>query len=59
MNREFKTQFHAGLPDEKPIVTMSVSVNNGKKFKALDNYNKRCLIQNLETFKKQIDLLAK
>ena len=55
MNRAFKTQFHNGEKDEKTIVTMSVAVNNGKRFKGLDDYGKKCLIENLETFKKQVE----
>lgn len=55
MNRAFKIQFHNGEEDEKTIVTMSVTVNNGNKFHGLDDYGKQCLIENLETFKKQVE----
>ena len=55
MNRAFKTQFHNGDKDEKTIVTMSVTVNNGKRFHGLNDYGKKCLIKNLETFKKQVE----
>lgn len=55
MNRAFKIQFHNGEKDEKIIVTMSVTVNNGKRFKGLDNYGKQHLIENLINFKKQVE----
>lgn len=41
MNRAFKTQFHNGEPDEKTIVTVSLTVNNGKRFKRLDKKGTR------------------
>ena len=55
MNRAFKIQFHNGEADEKTIVTMSVTVNNGKRFKALDNEGKNNLITNLIEFKKSLE----
>ena len=55
MNRAFKTQFHNGEKDEKTIVTMSVTVNNGKRFNSLDNAGKDRLISHLVTFKKQVE----
>jgi hypothetical protein len=51
MNRAFKIQFHNGEPDEKTIVTMSLTVNNGKLFDALDNEGKNKLIKNIGIFK--------
>ena len=58
MNRAFKTQFHNGEKDEKTIVTMSVIVNNGKRFAELNNTGKNRLIENLVTFKKQIEFFT-
>lgn len=55
MNRAFKTQFRNGEPDEKIIVTMGVTVNNGKRFHALDKEGKAHLIDALVTFKKQVE----
>lgn len=55
MNRQFKIQFHNGEPDEKTIVTMSVTVNNGKRFNSLDNASKDSLVKHLVTFKKQVE----
>lgn len=54
MNRAFKTQFHNGAKDEKPIVTMSVRVDNGKKFKGLDRAGKAALVGCLVTFRDQV-----
>lgn len=55
MARQFKTQFHNGEPDEKTIVTMSVTINNGKKFNSLDNAGKDSLVKHLVTFKRQVE----
>jgi len=58
MNRAFKTQFHNGEVDEKTIVTMSVTVNNGKRFRALDEKGKKSLLKSLNTFKKQVEAFS-
>lgn len=58
MNRAFKTQFHNGEKDGKTIVTMSVIVNNGKRFKALDDAGKANLIESLVNFKKQVEVFT-
>lgn len=55
MNRAFKIQFHNGEADEKTIVTMSVTVNNGKRFDKLDNIGKDRLVTHLVNFKKQVE----
>lgn len=55
MNRAFKIQFHNGEVDEKPIVTMSVTVNNWKRFAALDKQGKQSLLSNLTRFKQQVE----
>ncbi len=55
MNRAFKTQFHNGEPDEKTIVTVSLTVNNGKRFKRLDKKGKKNLVVILQDFKNLID----
>lgn len=55
MNRAFKTQFHNGELDEKPIVTLSVTVNNGKRFHNLNNEGKQNLIQELIEFKEKLE----
>lgn len=59
MNRAFKTQFHNGEPDEKPIVTMSLAVNNGKRFKALSRNGKENLISEIERFEQSIIVFKK
>lgn len=56
MNRSFKIQFHNGEADEKTIVTMSCSVNNGKRFKYLDEQGRKNLVQNIETFMRSMEL---
>ncbi len=58
MNRQFKTEFHNGELDEKTIVSMSVTVTNGKRFKALTNECKDHLIKNLQTFQKQVQVFT-
>lgn len=55
MNRAFKIQFHNGEKDEKTIVTLSCTVNNGKRFKSLDDYGKKCLLENIQTFKRSLE----
>lgn len=54
MNRTFKTQFHNGEADEKPIVTMQIKVNNGKKFKNLNREGKAALVDELVSFKQKV-----
>ena len=55
MNRAFKYQFHNGESDEKPIVTVSLIVNNGKRFKALDGKGKKALLSTIESFQRSLD----
>lgn len=57
----FKAEFHDGNADQKPIVTISLKVNNGKKFKELDAdgtkalYNcLSCFVDQLEAFMEEI-----
>jgi hypothetical protein len=59
MNRAFKIEFHNGFPDEKPIVTMSVRVNHGGRFKKLDAEAKGALVSQLQSFKKQVEAFEK
>jgi DNA-directed RNA polymerase subunit F len=54
MNRMFKTQFHNGDEGLKPIVTMSVVVNNGKKFHSLDQESKAKLVEELVSFQSKV-----
>jgi hypothetical protein len=58
MNRQFKIQFHNGEKDEKPIVTMSVTVNNGKRYNALDGNGKDKLVEQLVLFKKMVEIFT-
>lgn len=57
-NRAFKTVFHNGEPDEKAIVTMGVTVNNGKRFKKLDEKGRKNLSILLKNFAKQVEGFA-
>jgi hypothetical protein len=59
MNRAFKIEFHNGFPDEKPIVTMSLRVNHGGRFKKLDSYGKENLIAELKSFIKAVEAFEK
>jgi hypothetical protein len=55
MNRSFKTEFHNGNTDQKPIVTMQVRVDNGTKFKELDTDGLKNLYHQLNIFKEQVE----
>jgi len=55
MNRAFKTQFFGSHADQKTIVTMGITVNNGKRFKDLSQKDRKSLIKHLETFEKQVE----
>jgi hypothetical protein len=55
MNRAFKIEFHNGAEDEKPIVTMSLTVDNGSKFKKLDTEGYKSLYVTILSFKRQLD----
>ena len=59
MSRAFKIEFHNGFPDGNPIVTMSLRVNNGRRFKKLDNDGKEHLIAELLAFRNSIDVFRK
>lgn len=50
MSRAFKTRFHGGNPELKTIVTMSVTVNNGKLFKQMDKRTRSALVISLNKF---------
>ncbi len=54
MNRAFKTEFHGSSDGLKTIVTMSVTVNNGKLFKSMTDQQKGWLLDHLDTFVKQV-----
>lgn len=54
MNRAFKTIFHNGESDRKAIVTMSIAVNNGKRFKNLNYESRQEIIKDLEYFTTQV-----
>jgi hypothetical protein len=58
MNRAFKTQFHNGELDGKVIVTMSVTVNNNKRFHSLDRKGRKNLVKSLEQFKKSLEIFT-
>lgn len=57
-NRAFKTIFHNGEQDLKAIVTMCVSVNNGKRFRQLDKNGRKNLSLLLKDFAKKVDDFA-
>jgi hypothetical protein len=59
MNRAFKTEWHGNRLDFKPIVTMSVRVNNGKLFKSLSKEDKKHLRESLQSFSKQVIAFSK
>ncbi len=50
MNRAFKKQFHNGAIDEKAIVTLSMAVNNGKRFRLLDETSRKNLVDTIDDF---------
>jgi hypothetical protein len=54
MNRAFKTIYHNGEEDEKPIVTLSCTINDCKLFKDLNKQSKRELISGIEDFQKRL-----
>lgn len=54
MNRAFKTVFHGGTEDQKHIVTMSVTVNNGKRFNELDRKQQTDLVNELISFRDKV-----
>ena len=55
MNRAFKIVFHNGDEDEKPIVTLSCTINNSKMFRALDEQSRCNLVTNIESFQASLE----
>ena len=57
MNRAFKTEFYPDMTDKdygKKVLTLSCAVNNGKRFRSLNEDEREILIGLIDVFQEQL-----